>query len=184
MKTKTKRQVLRAGVFAILIGAVALLLTSQIRKTIRLSATQIQAQMQQKFPIEKRELVFVARFSNPTVAIDASSGRVQLGMSTVISGLGMKPIAGMTICEGRMRYESAKGEFFLDSAKVTQQELVGVPDKYRGLATGLIEKGIPEYLARNSIYRLDTKDTNMGWIKRVLKSVRVESGEFVIELGL
>ena len=155
------------------------------RHTIRLSAGEIQSELAHKFPLEKRELIFTARFSNPTVGIDSSSNRVSLQFSTTISSLGMRAVGGRTMAEGALRYDANSGDLYLVDpvVKVREFELTGLPVKYQGAASAFLEKGLFEFLKRAPIYRLKSRDSKLLALSRVLKSIRVDDGDLLIELG-
>lgn len=185
MKPRVKKTLLFGSV---LVGMVfvALVLTGSIRRTVRLTAPEIQTQMRRQFPLEKREFIFAARFTDPTVAIDSKSGRVTLGVITTVTALGMKAATGRAVAEGFARYEPSSGEFFLDSptCKVTGFEMSGLPVRYRETGSDLIAKGLREYLVRTPLYKLSDKDSRFLIARRVLKSMRVEDDTLLIELGL
>ena len=169
----------------ILVGIFALILTGSMRHTVRLTAADIQSQLETKFPVERSELIFTWRFTDPVVAIDSGTERVRLGVSVAVSSLGKEVVTSRAQVEGSVRYESSKGELFLDSptARLDELDVAGLPEKYRETAGKLIEKALQEYLARMPLYRLKSSDTKMLMVRRVLKSMRVRDGELLIELG-
>lgn len=185
MALQRKRLKLFVGVAFTLVILVVLWLYGSLRRTIRLTSSEIQSTMASKFPIEKRELVFVARFENPSVSIGANTNRVTLGVTATISALGIKAVSGRATGEGEVRYDAAKGELFLDSpgVKVENLDLKGLPERYQKPAHDLLENALREYLARNPIYRLPEQDTKLFSARRNLKSLRIEDGTLLIELG-
>ena len=173
------------GVAAIAI-LVAIFFSGAIHRTIRLTAPEIQSELAAKFPLEKRQLLFTARFTDPTVSIDPLTSRITLGFSTTVSALGMKAATGRAEGEGAIRYEPSSGELFLDSpvVKVKGFELTGLPEKYQHAGSDLIAKGLQEYLVHTPIYRLSDKDSKLLSARRALKSIHIKDGTVLIELGL
>jgi hypothetical protein len=173
-------------------GAVVVLLvfglwvSGAIRRTIRLSAPEIQSKIAAKFPIEKSGLLLSARFTDPSVAISSNANQIALGVTATVSILGVKTASGQVRGEGEVRYDAATGELFLDSPKVDIEDLKlkGLAEKYQKPARELLENALREYVVRNPIYRLQDKDTKLLLIRRTLKSIRAENGELLIELGL
>lgn len=182
-----RRRGLIIGTATVVIAGLALLvLTGNIRHTITLSAAQIQSALQSKFPIEKKPLIFTVKFSDPTTAIDPTSGQVTVGLKCSMAALGRKAANGDGTATGTVRYEPKTGELFLDNPKVklNSLELIGLAQRDKGKATDLIEAGLQECFKRTPIYKLDDKDSQMLMVHRIMKSMRVENGELKIELGL
>lgn len=179
------RRALPYIVALVLVGISAVFLIALMRHTIRLSAADIQSQLETKFPQEKRKLIFVARFSDPTVAIDPGTGLVTLGVSVTASALGVNAMKTHAETVGAVRYESSTGELFLDSpiTKVDGFEMIGLSSRDRKTASELIEKALQEYLTVKPLYRLKSSDTKLFTARRVLKSIRVRDGEIELELG-
>ena len=173
------------GCLLVIVVVLGLILTGNIRHTITLSAADIQSALQNKFPVDKKELIFTARFSDPTAKIDATSGRVTLGILLKVSSFGATLATGKGEATGELRYEPKTGEFFLESPEVTidDLDLVRLAERDKPKATKMLEQGLQEYFAKMPIYRLDDKDSKFVFARRVLKSMKVQDGKLEIELG-
>jgi hypothetical protein len=147
------------------------------RHTIRLTAADIESQLEGKFPQEKRELIFTARFTDPSIAIDPETDQVIMGLSTTVSALGLKAAKAQAEAKGLVRYEPSSGEIFLDSPTVRVQGLsiVGVSERDERMAREFLQRALQVYLERTPLYRLKRSGP--------LKSLRVKDGAIEIELG-
>jgi hypothetical protein len=159
----------------ILVATLALFLVG--RHTIRLTAADIESQLEGTFPQEKRELIFTARFTDPSVAIDHKTNQVTLGVSTTVSALGFKAAKARAEGKGSVRYESSSGEIFLDSPTVTVRDLniAGLSEKDQERASEFLQGALQLYLAQTPLYRLKRSGP--------LKSLRVRDGVIEIQLG-
>ena len=156
-----------------------------IHHTITLSATEIESNLRTKFPIDKSELIFTAHFSDPTVAINPTSGQITLGLKIKVSGIGFTVATGKGEATGDIRYEPKTGEIFLDSpsVKLSDLTLIRLAERDKPKAEKLVERGLQEYFSQMPIYRLNDKDSKFVFARRVLKGIKVQDGNLQIELG-
>jgi hypothetical protein len=183
MKPKKSRVIL---VIVVLVALVGGFFAINILKTVRLTAPEIQADLNHRFPFEKRQLILAAKFSEPTVSIDSATNRVKLGFSTNVSALGLKAVSGRTEGTGAVRYEPTSGEIFLVSPEVnvTGFELAGLPEQYRNPVGNLLAEALKEYLIKTPIYKLKDKDYMLFSLRRSLKSISVKDGALELEFGI
>jgi|GEM_PF-4440334 len=184
-RSRLPKRILAATV--LILGVVCVIVAlSLLPHTVRLSASEIQSQLERKFPLEKRKFIFTGQFTDPMIAIDPGTGQVTLGVSAKVSALGMKAISTRAEAVGGVKYESSTGELFLDSPKINvrQLEVAGLPDKDKGIAADLIEEVLREYLVRTPLYRIKGRDAKLFWLRRTLKSVRVKDGELELQFAL
>lgn len=171
---------------AVLCAIGAFLFRSFSHRTVHLTASQIKAELQKKFPYERRELVAAIRFLDPDFKIDATTSRVTFAISIQAAAIGTKPIQERATAEGSLRYESSTGDLFLDSSKVTLVDSLNPKpreDKKNTLVEDIIEKALTEYLSRKPLYRLSDRDSKTIAARRALRSIRIEDGDILIELG-
>ncbi|MBC8064013.1 MAG: DUF1439 domain-containing protein [Chlorobia bacterium] len=170
-----KPRVVIIGSVVIFVAILALVFLG--RPTIRLTAADIQSHLERKFPLEKRELIFTARFTDPSVAIDPKTNEVILGVSTTVSALGLRAAKAQAEAKGHVRYEPSSGEIFLDSPAVTVQGLsiVGLSERDQEKARKFLQGALKLYLGQTALYRLKKPGP--------LKSLRVRDAAIEIELG-
>ena len=171
----------RSGIILIGLGLVSILilvflLTSR-RYTFRLTPADLESHIRSKFPYEKQELIFSARFTDPSVSIDPTTDQVILGVSATVSTLGFRAVGTQAKARGSVRYESSSGEIFLDSPSVSIKELevVGLSERDQRRAREVLQRVLQTYLERKPIYRLKKKGP--------LKSLRVRESAIEIEVG-
>jgi len=145
--------------------------------TFRLTPALVEAYLRSKFPYEKRELIFIARFTDPSVDIDAATNQVTLTVSATASAVGYEAASSQVTATGKVRYEPDSGEVFLDSPTVILQnlEIPGVSERNRGRVESALKRGLQYYLERKPLYRLKKKGP--------LKSLRVRDGAIELEVG-
>lgn len=178
-------KVLAAVVF-LAVCAFAVYVFSTSRHTVQLTAQDVQNGLATKFPFEKSDLVYRAKFSQPEVNIDGGSNHITLTLLAEASALGSRTVKGKVSVSGRPRYESATGDLYVDQprALVSELEYEGLPEKYRGATSAVLAKGLEQYLAKQPIYRLQPSDSKMLLLRRTLKSISVQDGLINLELGL
>lgn len=156
----------------------------ELKQRIHLTASDLQAQIASKFPLEKHALILTARFTDPQVTLNSGSNRLGLGITTTVEAPGHKLLSGRTEADGEISYNAETGELFLNNPKVTKLHVDGLPREYEGIARSLVGSVLEGYLAKMPIYKLDRSDTRQALAKIIVKSVKVEDGELVIEFGL
>jgi len=150
--------------------------------TIVLSREEIQRAVEKKFPIEKRELILSATFSNPTVRLDEGSDRIGLASSVDARLIGAKALSGRLELDGRVDYDPPTGELYLTDPQVRTMEIAGLGERETGLAKSLASLALAASLDRVLLYRLKENKPKEAEAKRRVKSVKVTHGRVVIEL--
>jgi Protein of unknown function (DUF1439) len=158
---------------------VAGLVWSQSKRTLRLTALQVQAELDKKFPVEKNESVYRIQYFEPAFSIDQVRNDVTLALSVEASALGSQPVRVRAVATGLVRYDAEKGDLFLDNPKVSISSGPG-EGALKNVAEGLLANAVEEYLERLPLYHLKESDSS----RRKLKSVRVADGLLVIEFAL
>ena len=174
------------GLAIVVCGIGGLIFFVLSKRTIHLSASEIQSEISRKFPVGKSDLAYRYRFDNPKVSIDEATNQVSMMVGAEASALGSKTVRGHLGVSGSLRYDSSQGSLYLDQprALIADLEMADLPEKVRAVASSLLAKGLEECLRREPLYRLNDKDSLMALLRRNLKSLRVQNGEVVIELGL
>ncbi|MDQ7779157.1 MAG: DUF1439 domain-containing protein [Planctomycetota bacterium] len=155
---------------------------------IRITQAEIQAEMDKTFPISKEHLlVLKVEFSNPKVTLAKDANRITIGLDATESlnlPIGGKSERGSAAVSGSVGYDSAKGEFYLDDARIEKLDLPRVADKYDKIAQEIGSVALRECLNRRTIYKLDQKDYRQSIAKMVLKGIAVENEALVITVGI
>ena len=172
---------MKSRITVVVVGLVlaAFLLFFVVRRsyTVRLTPAVLETYLRSKFPYEKRELIFSARFTDPSVTIDSMTNQVTLAVSATGSATGLRAASSQARATGLVRYEPETGEIFIDSPTVTIQklEIAGLSERNEERAEAAIQRALQYYLERRPLYRLKKKGP--------LKSMRVRDGAIEIEIG-
>lgn len=168
--------------------------------TMRVSRSELQADLAKRFPREVDKRVVKIRASDPQ--IDFTGRADLLGVRLRLeaeSASGNSRAGGTARVEGTLEYVEAEHAFYLRHAQVT--ELVLAPPEGSGrlsnalghvsgaLGNDLVERAarsaIEELLERHPIYRLDAaRSKREAKAIRHLKSARIEGQDLVLEVGL
>lgn len=147
---KVKQKKFRVATVAIALSILLIIGFLLLKRsyTFRVRPSDLEAYLQTKFPYQKQELIFTARFENPSVNIDPNTDQVILGVSTTVSTLGFSTVKTQAEAKGSVRYEPISGEIFLDSPTVSVQELKirGLPDRDQKLAREVLQRVLQLYL--------------------------------------
>jgi hypothetical protein len=154
----------------------------------RFSDAQLQQALSDRMPIEKSYfLIFRVNLDNPRVTLPEGSDRVVAGLDVTLNilvGDEPLPLGGSLDASGGIRYDDAKGEFFLTDPVVERFEVQGVPEVYAARVTGILTTALAEFYAARPIYTLSNLDPTQAAAHLVLKSVVVERRELVVTLGV
>ncbi len=168
--------------------------------TMRISRSELQADMAKRFPVVADKHVIVLRASDPHIEFPGRADVLAIRLRVdATSASGHSHLAGTTRVEGRIEYVEAEHAFYLRDPAVT--ELVVAPPTGDGsltrvadgasdaLGTRLIERAtrsaIAEVLRTHPFYRLDaTRSPKEAKAIRHLRSVHVDGHDLVLEVGL
>ena len=177
-------------------AAGAALFFSGTKFDLRISESQIQEQLNQKFPFEKRFFsVLWIRFKSPILNLEEGSDRINFGCQ-IESNMGQtgvdRPaaedagglVSGMAKISGSLRYEPNEGAFYLNDPRVDDLVVPGVPEKYLERARRTITKAAAQFLRFMPIYKLKPEDSKQAAAKLILRQVIVKNRELVVTLGL
>jgi hypothetical protein len=154
---------------------------------IRLTEAELQAKLDQRFPI-RRDVLFVVQIdlSNPRVHLLEGSNRVAIGIDVVLNFRlrdQAKSFGGSIDVDGGLRYEAFKGRFFLTDPHIQALRVDGIPEKYRTEVEKVVHGAISEAMNKGPIYTLSA-DAGQLLARLLLKSVVVRDRELVITLGI
>jgi hypothetical protein len=161
--------------------------------TVHLSREQIQEQLAARFPIEKRELLFKAVFSDPQVLLHAN--RIGIEAKTRLEATPDTAVTGQLSLDGDLRYDPTSGELVLTEVRLTEAKLDTLPPNLVPLLKPIgglpaiqeifaeICKTVPPHLSNIKLGQLPA-DWKGNAAKSVLRGVVVQGDGFDIEIGL
>lgn len=85
---------------------------------------------------------------------------------------------------GGLHYVAPESAFYFQNPRIAGDSLGRLPERLKKPTTRLIERLLEKYRSKNPIYTLSDEDTSIRAAKSVLKSVTVESGKLIVEIGV
>jgi hypothetical protein len=138
-----------------LLGAATFFFIQSRPLVITLNEAQVQQRLEPAFPV-RREVLLVAEvvLSRPQVTLTLGSDRVGFATDCAVHLLGRTAIRGQAYLSGGLRLDPARGDLFLQEARVERLEVPGLPSPYDTAVTAAASEAAGEYLGRQPIYHL------------------------------
>ncbi|MDR1888181.1 MAG: DUF1439 domain-containing protein [Zoogloeaceae bacterium] len=179
-----KRLLIVIPLFALLVATLSACLSlSENGYVLRIQQDQIQAKINEKFPVTKPLLIFSITFENPRVTLKEGSDRIYMTLDVIANIPRLHQQNASIGVSSSIRYDTGQGAFYLVSPVIEQINAGGIPEKYIddvGFALSIL---LDEYYATHPIYVLDTSKFKQSVAKMTLKSISVEDTELVIRFG-
>ena len=175
----------RQALFSCLCLAVILSACSGIySKKIVFTRQELQEKVASEFPLKKRTSLVAVNFLNPRILLARESDRIGISLDMEVSAPGFKAVTGHLEADGGLEYRPDSGEFVFTEGRVLTFELADIPTAYSRAIEQVGAKLVKTYLSDLTLYRLKQDNFKHALAKLVLKSVAVENGEVVVEIGL
>lgn len=171
----------------LIVTVVAFSLFKGTEYTIYIEKNQIQKNLDNKLPYEKKfALIFLLKVQNTKVFLTEGSNRI--GASTdveVTIKIGDKPkhIGGFIKSETGVRYDQDKFCFYLLTPEIQELKIQGIPDKYTKAVSSGTKKILRRYVTDVPVYKIKDKNLKLKLAKAILKNVQVVNGKLAITLG-
>jgi hypothetical protein len=151
--------------------------------TIRLSGADLQQSLNRKLPTSKSKFMIRATVQSLEVELVEGADRIRLRPQVELSIAGQGALTGRALVEGQIHYAPDTGEFFLDSPKVVEVTIAGIPESMRSVAGELIAMCGEAYLTTTPVYRLKQGDFKQSLARMFLKSVQVHDSQLQVVIG-
>jgi hypothetical protein len=166
----------RAVVFTLLSLASACSAPGRLR--IAIGPDELQRNVEKSFPIARELSIATLELTGPEILL--AEGADKLGLrARVRVTVALLAVDGMVAACGKLRYQPEEAAFYLDDPEVTELEVPGLPAEHKPDVLAAINLALGAVLARVPVHRLEG-----GAAKRFLRSMRVEDGRVVVELGI
>ena len=153
-------------------------------KKIVFTRQELQEKVASEFPLKKRTSLVTVNFLNPRILLSQESDRIGISLDMEVSAPGFKAVTGHLEADGGLEYRPDSGEFVFTEGRVLTFELADIPTAYSRTIEQVGAKLVKTYLSDLTLYRLKQDNFKHALAKLVLKSVAVENGEVVVEIGL
>lgn len=152
--------------------------------TLEITEQELQEKIQQKMPIHKKKYFVTVTLSDPKVAL--LQGRDRIDIESNIDALIPGGIAakGRGNVEGSIEYMQDTGEFFFIDPQVKSLTVDKVTAKHQETIRKVADFAAKSALRRFPVYRFKDENLKHKLAKAVLKSVHVENGKLLLELGI
>jgi uncharacterized protein DUF1439 len=134
------------------IVALALLMLPACTVTRTVTRDQLQARLAERFPVEKRRAVLVARLSNPMLAFVGERLSVALDIEATAA---VWTTVGHAVLEGSIEYRPDDGGIYVRDPVVRALELDKVPVEFREQMRLACEQLLAAYFVDHPLYALD-----------------------------
>lgn len=149
---------------------------------IKLTASELEQTISQSFPYQYTDGLIQVNVTKPKVAID--NGRIHMDLPVQTNGLMRKK--GHVLVSGVVSFDKIDGSFYITESRVdsilfekeTEDDL-----KMKKMYTNMANNMIQKKLDGTPIYSLEQTGVE-SLTKALLKDVRTEGDEIVVELGL
>ncbi|MEW5757833.1 MAG: DUF1439 domain-containing protein [Pseudomonadota bacterium] len=168
----------------VMLVAATAVAANDLTMTITLNKDDLQRRFDRMFPITHEETITRVTLSQPAVLLKQGSDRI--GLRVRIDGIFAQEFKGSGVAslDGKLRFESTRGELYLDDPQLTELTVQNVVPIYQEFLRHAAQVGMQELLAHQPIYVLG----QMGESKRILgselKGVKVEDGQVLLELAM
>lgn len=150
--------------------------------TIALSEADVQQRVQAQFPVSRAlPLAGTLTLSNPVVNLRDPTGRVGLLLDAAVGQPQLGQLAGQTEVSGAVRFDSDKGQFMLDDARVESLSIPGVSSSHLKSVQSVANATVAATLQSLPIYTLRDDNLAEKYARQNLKAVRIEDRKLLLE---
>lgn len=166
-------------------------------KTLTFTRDEIQAKVEEKFPIKRKAAVVTMVLSDPNIVLENGSDKIGLksvvkaelpvsGLAEIgqIVGLGGDSHKGSIFVEGEVEYEPVEGTFYFTKGKIRELSIEGFPEQVKQPITELANLAVKNDLAKVPLFTLNEKDMKERAAKFFLKKVQIKDGKLEVIVGL
>jgi hypothetical protein len=156
--------------------------------SIRIPEHELQQKLNARLPVTRTYFfLFQVALANPRIKLVNGSHRVAAGMDIVLNmqlGGEARPLGDSIDVSGDVKYDPARGEFFLAGPVIEHLAVQGIPPQHAQMAVSALGKALADYYAAHPIYALRPADTKHALAKLLLKRVTIENRELVVTVGI
>jgi hypothetical protein len=165
---------------------ITLCLFTQKAQAYTLSITQkeLQTMIEIWFPVTQPTAIGDVKLSSPKIRMPDDTGRINFAVNINLEMPDQYIAKGNGVIDGKLDYNAERGEFYLREPRLLKLEVDGLPSSYDAIVLSVINDLTQQQLPLIVVYRLDKEEIGQASVLRTLKSVRVQKGRLLLELGL
>ena len=154
------------------------------RKELVFTHDELQKRVEKEFPLKRKKSLLKVEFSDPAVLLEEGSSRIGIRLSIRCRLAGLTSFSGVMEADGQIEYRPETGRFAIANGRLTNVDLNDVPKKYEETIEAVAAAVATTHLSTFTVYELKQDDFKQSLARLVLKSVSVEDGAVVVEVGL
>jgi len=155
-----------------------------LRKEIVFTQADLQSKVEKSFPVNKKKRLVKVELSNPDILLAAGSERIGMRLQIAAALPGMGTVTGSAEADGDLVYLSDQGKIAITNTKLRQLEIGEVPSAYRKTVEAIAASLTRRYLSDVTVYTLNQDEFKESLAKLILRTIAVEDGRVVVEIGL
>ena len=152
--------------------------SAPLRSTIELTRDELQARLEEKFPIEERVFVIKLVLENPAALLDETSDRIGVECDVAVR-LGLIQYPGKLGVVGRLEYDRVESTVFLVDPEVITLRVPDLPEEHETRVREAVSRALRTRIARIPVHRFDGVDE-----RALVQNVDVKNGRVFVEIGL
>jgi len=150
---------------------------------MRVSESQLQQELDKRMPLAQQRGIFTLTLSEPVLTLLKNTQRAQIrAQALLVTSIGLQS-QGMITVNGKIRYEKDNYSFYIDDPEVTELDLEGLAPSLRPQLISIAQNAIAPEIKNKPVYTLSDQEMTQAMARMMLKDVRIEGNEVVLELN-
>ena len=158
--------------------------SSLLRKEIVFTQADLQSKVEKSFPVKKKKEFVKVELSNPDILLAAGSERIGMRMQIAVALPGMGTVSGAMEADGDLVYRSDEGKIAITNTRLRQLDIEEVPSAYQKTVEAIAASLAKRHLSDVTVYTLNQDDFKESLAKLILRTIAVEDGRVVVEIGI
>lgn len=152
--------------------------------TLEMTEAQIQEKVSAMMPLKRKQFFVTVTLSNPKVVLIKDSNRmgIYLNVEALIPGISKGEGRGWVT--GSISYNTSKGAFYLNEARIETLEIDNLAPVYSDKVKQLAQTVVTKAMAQYPVYQFDEQDMQQKFAKAMLESVEVKDERLRVTLSL
>jgi hypothetical protein len=151
---------------------------------LRIPLQHIQSQVAGQFPITREKYLLTMEMKDPLVKLDDINNRIGMEVTIDLKAPGNLKASRRAFIHGRLEYRRAAGELYLTELRVEHPADGGWLEQYLSVVETLAKAAINLQMNHTPIYTLDRSQPVQALLHAVVKTIKVQGDNVVIEFGL
>ena len=152
--------------------------------TMTITQKELQVMVEVLFPIRQSTAIGEVKLSSPIILLQGVSDRIGFAVNVALEMQDQYIAKGNGVIDGELDYNAERGEFYLRNPRLLKLKVDGLPPSYDSIVLSVINDLTQQELPLIVVYKLDKQSLAQAPILGTLKSVRVQKGRLLVEIGL